>query len=390
MRSVAAKYIWLRWLGMCWLLFAAANLAADPKQLFRAAKKGDSQALTQLIESGVDVNATDRGGRTSLWFAAQKGHLAAVELLLAASADLTSTDKKGRTARAIATKKKRWSVVRSIDLAEATRANTEDAYEKFKQRHPRSAEIVLVDRRIEELHWQQAQHINSKDSFGVYIKRYPKSERVAEAERQIDHLTWAAVVGDSEHGQKDLQRYLAEYPAGLHATEAKDRIQQLIDKRKAERRAELRALVQDVKIDVSRNSELWFEGIQMTSNVLCAMGFGGDSCKGNSMQTVTRRAPPREGHVYLLVEADLLSPTRNSIGTNDMCFLTTKSGDTYPSYTQTLSSEGPAWTGGSASRHIQANEPTKLKWLLEVPVSQTNGAKLFLLHREYPLEAPGA
>lgn len=72
---------------------------AAPTTLAEAATAGDVAALQAMIDSGMDINATDDGGRTPLMLAAGGGHLDAVFALLNAGADPALRDNARRAAR---------------------------------------------------------------------------------------------------------------------------------------------------------------------------------------------------------------------------------------------------------------------------------------------------
>lgn len=59
---------------------------------------GDTKAVEQAIESGVDVNTIDEEKRTALMLAAFNGHTTTVKILLDHGAKLSERDSMGRTA----------------------------------------------------------------------------------------------------------------------------------------------------------------------------------------------------------------------------------------------------------------------------------------------------
>ncbi|MFG0260699.1 MAG: ankyrin repeat domain-containing protein [Phycisphaerales bacterium JB041] len=73
--------------------------AEVPSTLIEAAQAGDLPVLSAMIDSGMNVNATDEGGRTPLMHAAAGGHLDAVFALLNAGANAGLRDNARRAAR---------------------------------------------------------------------------------------------------------------------------------------------------------------------------------------------------------------------------------------------------------------------------------------------------
>lgn len=61
--------------------------------LHRVAKRGDAEALADLIKAGADVNARDKSGNTPLHFATTNGHVSAIETLLRYGADVNAQGK---------------------------------------------------------------------------------------------------------------------------------------------------------------------------------------------------------------------------------------------------------------------------------------------------------
>ena len=65
--------------------------------IHKAAEKGNIEAVKQHLAAGMDVNAKDKHGRTTLHAAAVGGSTEVVELLIAKGADLNADDVNGKT-----------------------------------------------------------------------------------------------------------------------------------------------------------------------------------------------------------------------------------------------------------------------------------------------------
>jgi len=65
--------------------------------IWRDAEKGNIEAVKQHLDNGVDVDAKDNIGWTTLHFATVLDHKEIVELLIAAGADVNAKNKEGRT-----------------------------------------------------------------------------------------------------------------------------------------------------------------------------------------------------------------------------------------------------------------------------------------------------
>lgn len=77
---------------------AEAETPPSPDEFREAAMRGDTAAVLQMVERGVDVNALDKEGRTALQLASFDGFDEVVKLLLQRGADATHVDSMGRTA----------------------------------------------------------------------------------------------------------------------------------------------------------------------------------------------------------------------------------------------------------------------------------------------------
>ena len=68
-----------------------------PSGIYKAAAKGNIEAVKQHIAAGVDVNEKDQGGWASLHWAAGGGHKEVAELLISNGADVNAKHDDGLT-----------------------------------------------------------------------------------------------------------------------------------------------------------------------------------------------------------------------------------------------------------------------------------------------------
>lgn len=78
---------------------AVVDKAVTPEQqLIEAARKGDEQKVVELLDSGVDINSTNKDGQTALIKAANMEKPKIVDLLIKRGANINQQDKRGETA----------------------------------------------------------------------------------------------------------------------------------------------------------------------------------------------------------------------------------------------------------------------------------------------------
>jgi uncharacterized protein len=85
----------------------------------RAVRRGDVQAVRELLRAGIDVDARDRHGQTALMLAAHRGHGEIAALLVEAGADLNVAAKYNLTALMLAVVAGHAPVARVLILAGA-------------------------------------------------------------------------------------------------------------------------------------------------------------------------------------------------------------------------------------------------------------------------------
>ena len=88
--------------------------------LMRAAEKGKADTAELLLKRGAIYNIQNNSGVTPLMLAVESGYAATVKILLAQKKiDLNITDKSGRTAMAIAKRKKNIEIINLLHYAGA-------------------------------------------------------------------------------------------------------------------------------------------------------------------------------------------------------------------------------------------------------------------------------
>ena len=97
------------------LLVGIIVVNGTSSELITAARGGESQLVSRLINEGVDVNGVDERGYSALMYAARNGYLAIVTSLVKAGADVNQQDiEDGMTALHLATNARNEKVVLSL------------------------------------------------------------------------------------------------------------------------------------------------------------------------------------------------------------------------------------------------------------------------------------
>lgn len=81
------------------ILLLPTGLTLREEPFHRPAATNDIAAMTQLLQRGQDVNATDGNGDTALVYALEHGHIEMADFLYAKGASLDLADRRGRTLR---------------------------------------------------------------------------------------------------------------------------------------------------------------------------------------------------------------------------------------------------------------------------------------------------
>src|SRR5262245_56344134 len=90
-------------------VLALVSCRASPDHLLLAAKQGDVEQITRLLDRGISIVATNSEHQTALHIASRWGRDAAVKLLLDRGAPLEAADSEGRTPLHLAAKENQAS-----------------------------------------------------------------------------------------------------------------------------------------------------------------------------------------------------------------------------------------------------------------------------------------
>lgn len=128
-------------------------------KLIEAVKAGNSYAVTELIDSGADVNQQDEHGWTPLNWAAGKGDIGTLKALLNHGADVSKTGRDERTPYMIALAAGQAEAARLLRDAEARTG----AIESNRPERPYCKAVVLKHARQypawseSRINWKQSQ-----------------------------------------------------------------------------------------------------------------------------------------------------------------------------------------------------------------------------------------
>jgi ankyrin repeat protein len=100
------------------------ELFQNVSALVEAARKGDNQTVSGLIDKGIPVNGLDHGGMTALTEASWNGHTETVKLLLDKGADPTIKKSDGYSPLKLAQAQKHAAVVAVLEAAIAKRSSS--------------------------------------------------------------------------------------------------------------------------------------------------------------------------------------------------------------------------------------------------------------------------
>jgi len=203
------------------LVFSGSNgfAQSQPGLLFSAAKRGDTEAIRQVLDSGFDINSADKEGRTALMVAAGNGKLEAVKTLLKAGAAINAKSSKGQTALMNAVVSGNMVLVKLLldngaDVSVAT-PQGETALDVAKRSGKKQMISLLSNNGVDAKTEQAAQAFKA----GNFAKAITLFKAVVAVNSQ-DAFAWHFLgrslekTGDLEGAQKAYQKSLENAPTG--------------------------------------------------------------------------------------------------------------------------------------------------------------------------------
>ena len=105
------------------------------------------------------------------------------------------------------------------DFKEAKVANTEIAFRKFIEKHPKADETALAVEELRRLQWSHIEATNSLEKLDRYIADYPSAPNYKVARDLIYKLRWN-IVATSEN-PNEVRNYISQFPDSLYLAEAR-------------------------------------------------------------------------------------------------------------------------------------------------------------------------
>ncbi len=129
---------------------AEAGRPSAEEELRQASLQGDEMKVQELLEAGINVNALDQEGHTSLMFAAFNGHSGIVSALIDGGAVVDRRDLQGQTALLYASTGPFPETVKIL-LDQGAKPNVIDSHERFSPlMHAAAAGNIAIVRLLVE------------------------------------------------------------------------------------------------------------------------------------------------------------------------------------------------------------------------------------------------
>jgi HEAT repeat protein len=176
------------------------------------------------------------------------------------------------------------------DWAAAEKGASESSYAGYLEQHPQGANAVAARLKVEELVFQQALASKDPDALQKFLARYPAGSFAEEARRRQDDRAWergAAFFGAYE-------AYLAARPQGRHADEARAKLRTLLDARPPDVRdlRTVRFVLRQSFDEEVRGVTIEFESVLDAFFAYVGIKKAGADASADAVLTVTCEASP--------------------------------------------------------------------------------------------------
>ena len=198
--------------------------------LHNAASAGALEVAELLLGRGAEIDAKDEHGRTPLHWGAWKTAVETARLLMERGADTTARADDGSTVLHFAA---RGDAAGIAELLLARGADAASKDERGRTPLDVAAEVgsreaeVLLDRHLDDAAYAEAERHDTVASYREYLAAYPQGMHAAEAR---DRRAAAKLRDEDDAAYAEAKRldtvasysaYLSSYPRGLHASGAR-------------------------------------------------------------------------------------------------------------------------------------------------------------------------
>jgi len=105
------------------------------------------------------------------------------------------------------------------DFEQASKAHTENAFERYIEKHPQAKQTPAAVEELRLLRWQAAEQSGNLPRLESYVANYPAAPNLAQATALLERLAWDATKASAD--PKQVERHIARFPGSPHDADAR-------------------------------------------------------------------------------------------------------------------------------------------------------------------------